>query len=91
MSKNLKADKTEILNEDFSKNVAKTNEKNKKLIGNQKKLDKNKDGVISGKDFKMMEYGGKVQKMKYGGVAKGGKMGCRGMGAAIKGGGFSIR
>ena len=74
MSKNLKADKTEILNEDFSKNVAKTNEKNKKLIGNQ-----------------MMEYGGKVQKMKYGGVAKGGKMGCRGMGAAIKGGGFSIR
>jgi hypothetical protein len=29
--------------------------------------------------------------MKYGGVAKGGKMGCRGMGAAIKGGGFSIR
>lgn len=87
----LKADKTKSLNKNFSKNVAKTNEKNKKLIGNQKKLDKNKDGVISGADFKMMEYGGKVQKMKYGGVAKGGKMGCRGMGAAIKGGGFSIR
>ena len=89
--KSLKADKTKILNEDFSKKVAKQNEKNKKLIGNQKKLDKNKDGTISGADFKMMEYGGKVQKMKYGGVAKGGKMGCRGMGAAIKGGGFSIR
>ena len=89
--KNLKADKTEILNEDFSKNVAKTNQKNKKLTGKQKKLDKNKDGTISGADFKMMEYGGKVQNMKYGGVAKGGKMGCRGMGAAIKGGGFSIR
>jgi len=89
--KSLKADKTEILNEDFSKNVAKTNQKNKNLKGNQKKLDKNKDGTISGADFKMMKYGGKVQKMKYGGVAKGGKMGCRGMGAAIKGGGFSIR
>jgi hypothetical protein len=87
----LKADKTESLNKNFSKNVAKQNEKNKKLIGNQKKLDKNKDGTISGADFKMMKYGGKVQKMKYGGVAKGGKMGCRGMGAAIKGGGFSIR
>jgi len=88
--KSLKADKTEILNEDFSKNVAKTNQKNKNLKGNQKKLDKNKDGTISGADFKMMKYGGKVQKMKYGGVAKGGKMGCRGMGAAIKGGGYTI-
>ena len=88
--KSLKADKTEILNANCSKNVAKSNQKNKNLTGKQKKLDKNKDGTISGADFKMMEYGGKVQKMKYGGVAKGGKMGCRGMGAAIKGGGYTI-
>ena len=90
MSKNLKADKTEILNEDFSKNVAKTNEKNKKLIGNQKKLDKNKDGEISGEDFKMMAKGGKVEKYGGGGSVKGGKMGCRGMGAALRGGGYTI-
>jgi len=36
------------------------------------------------------EYGGKVKNMKYGGVAKSGKMSCRGMGAAIKGGGYTI-
>jgi len=28
-----------------------------KLVGGQKKLDKNKDGKISGKDFKMMRKG----------------------------------
>ena len=31
-----------------------------KLHGNQKKLDKNKDGKISGTDFKMMKHGGEV-------------------------------
>jgi len=36
------------------------------------------------------EYGGKVKKMKYGGSAKGGKMGCRCMGAALRGGGYTI-
>ena len=51
------------------------------LVGGQKKLDKNKDGKISGADFKMMEYGGEVKKMKYGGKVGG----CRGGGAAVAG------
>ena len=63
----------------------------KPLVGGQKKLDKNKDGRISGDDFAMMEMGGKVEEYGGGGKVKGGKMSCRGMGAAIKGGGFSIR
>ena len=37
------------------------------------------------------EMGGKVEKYGAGGNVKGGKMGCRGMGAALRGGGFSIR
>ena len=53
------------------------------LVGGQKKLDKNKDGKISGADFKMMEKGGAVKKMKSGGAV------CRGAGAAIKGTRFS--
>jgi type VI protein secretion system component VasK len=61
------------------------------LIGGQKKLDKNKDGKISGDDFAMMEMGGKVEEYGHGGSVKGGGMSCRGMGAAIKGGGFKIR
>ena len=63
----------------------------KPLVGGQKKLDKNKDGRISGDDFAMMEMGGKVEKYRHGGSVKGGGMSCRGMGAAIKGGGFKIR
>ena len=98
--KSLKADKTESLDKEFSKNVARTNKMNmdnvkkKKdggLIGGQVKLDKNKDGKISGADFAMMAKGGKVEEYGGGGSVKGGKMSCRGMGAAIKGGGFSIR
>lgn len=38
------------------------------LVGKQHKLDKNKDGKITGQDFKMMKKGGK---MMYG---KGGMM-----------------
>ena len=53
------------------------------LVGGQKKLDKNKDGKISGADFKMMEKGGKVKKMKGGGQV------CRGGGAAMSGTRFS--
>ena len=34
------------------------------LVGGQVKLDKNKDGKISGADFKMMEKGGAVKKKK---------------------------
>tara|TARA_R110002074_G_scaffold71195_3_gene164666 strand:+ start:530 stop:1021 length:492 start_codon:yes stop_codon:yes gene_type:complete len=94
-----RADKTESLDKEFSKKVAKQNEKNMKnvkkmedggLIGGQKKLDKNKDGKISGDDFAMMEYGGKVEEYGGGGKVKGGKMSCRGMGAALRGGGYTI-
>ena len=53
------------------------------LIGGQKKLDKNKDGKISGADFKMMKKGGKVKKMRGGGQV------CRGGGAAVSGTKFS--
>ena len=53
------------------------------LVGGQKKLDKNKDGKISGADFKMMKKGGKVKKMKGGGQV------CRGGGAAMSGTRFS--
>ena len=35
------------------------------LKGGQKKLEKNKDGEISGADFKMMKKGGKVKKGLY--------------------------
>ena len=51
------------------------------------KLDKIKDGKISGADFKMMEKGGAVRKKK----GKGKKSGssCRGAGAAVKGTRFS--
>jgi len=53
------------------------------LVGGQKKLDRNKDGKISGADFKMMKKGGKVKKMKGGGQV------CRGGGAAMSGTRFS--
>ena len=51
------------------------------LKGKQSKMDKNKDGKISGADFKMMKSGGKVKK----GYAEGGKVKIRGTGAATKG------
>lgn len=51
------------------------------LKGKQSKLDKNKDGKISGSDFKMMKGGGMAKK----GYAKGGKVKIRGTGAATKG------
>jgi hypothetical protein len=57
------------------------------LVGGQVKLDKNKDGQISGADFKMMEKGGAVTKKK--GKSKSGGAVCRGAGAAIKGTRFS--
>ena len=58
------------------------------LVGGQVKLDKNKDGQISGVDFKMMEYGGAVMKKKSKSKKSGGAV-CRGAGAAIKGTRFS--
>tara|TARA_R100000988_G_C3938424_1_gene134968 strand:- start:497 stop:700 length:204 start_codon:yes stop_codon:yes gene_type:complete len=42
----------------------------KKLVGKQTKLDKNKDGKISGEDFKMMKKGGRVAKKTGGRVKK---------------------
>ena len=59
------------------------------LSGGQKKLDKNKDGKISGEDFKILRgekkstKGTKVKKMQGGGQV------CRGGGAAIRGTNFS--
>ena len=58
------------------------------LVGGQVKLDKNKDGKISGADFKMMENGGAVRKKKGKSKKSGGAV-CRGAGAAIKGTRFS--
>ena len=59
------------------------------LTGGQKKLDKNKDGKISGEDFKILRgekkstKGTKVKKMQGGGQV------CRGGGAAMRGTNFS--
>ena len=59
------------------------------LVGGQVKLDKNKDGKISGADFRMMEDGGeaKVKKRKKSKKSKGNM--CRGGGAALRGTSFS--
>ena len=56
------------------------------LVGGQVKLDKNKDGKISGADFKMMEDGGEVKGKKRK-KSKGNI--CRGGGAALRGTKFS--
>jgi len=45
------------------------------LTGKQTKLDKNKDGEISGADFQMMKGGGMVKPK---GMAKGGKVMSKG-------------
>ena len=60
------------------------------LKGGQKKLDKNKDGKISGEDFEIlrnMKFGGSVKPVKMGG---GGNV-CKGMGIARAGGKFKLR
>ena len=61
----------------------------KELVGGQKKLDKNKDGRISGEDFKLL----RAEPMKLGGVVKMGAGGgvCKGMGIARAGGKFKLR
>ena len=46
------------------------------LTGKQQKLDKNKDGEISGADFQMMKGGGMVKSK---GMAKGGMVKPKGM------------
>jgi len=60
------------------------------LKGSQSKLDKNKDGKISGDDFKMMKKkGGGMMKKK--GMAKGGMMKKKGMakGGKVRGSGIA--
>ena len=60
------------------------------LKGGQKKLDRNKDGKISGDDFKMMKKkGGGMMKKK--GMAKGGMMKKKGMakGGKVRGSGIA--
>jgi len=58
------------------------------LVGGQVKLDKNKDGKISGDDFRMMKNGGAVRKKKGKSKKSGGAV-CRGAGSAVKGTRFS--
>ena len=87
-----KADKTEIINEEFSKKVAKQNAKKMEAGGEAvpskfkgfSKLPEKVQQKIDPNLATKYEYGGSVK-------GKGGKMMCRGQGAAIKGGGFSIR
>lgn len=92
--KSLKADKTEIINEEFSKKVAKQNEKAKKMEKGGEavpskykgfsKLPEKVQQKIDPNLASKYEYGGSVK-------GKGGKMMCRGQGAARAGKGFSIR
>ncbi len=51
------------------------------LVGGQKKLDKNKDGRISGEDFKLMSKGGRAGFRKGGDthVTKDGKVAKKGL------------
>ena len=87
---------TPSMMQDFYKNASKV----KKMEGGGeavpskfKGFSKLPEGVQQKIDPKLAskyEYGGKVKKMKYGGSVKGGKMSCRGMGKAIKGGGYTI-
>ena len=92
--KSLKADKTKIINEEFSKKVAKQNEKAKKMEKGGEavpskykgfsKLPEKVQQKIDPNLASKYEYGGSVK-------GKGGKMMCRGQGAARAGKGFSIR
>ena len=98
--KSLKADKTESLDKEFSKKVAKTNKKNMANVKKDavppkfkgfSKLPEKVQQKIDPNLADKYEMGGKVEEYGAGGNVKGGKMGCRGMGAALRGGGFSIR
>ena len=92
-----RADKTVILNEEFSKAVAKANERAMKKA---KKMEAGGEVPAKFKGFSKLpeEVQEKMnpslaKKFGDGGSVKGkgSKMMCRGRGAAIKGGGFSIR
>ena len=73
---------TPSMMQDFYKNASKVKKMKlggeaKPLVGGQKKLDKNKDGRISGDDFAMMKDGGVAKRTKkekiYGELPKGSK------------------
>ena len=89
-----RADKTVIINEDFSKAVAKANEEAMKKA---KKMEEGGPVPAKFKGFSKLPEAVQekmnptlAKKFGEGGSVKG-KMMCRGRGAAIKGGGFSIR
>ena len=54
----------------MKKNKSRVGYKDGTLVGGQKKLDKNKDGQISGKDFELMKKGGRVGKKVGGRIGK---------------------
>ena len=92
-----RADKTVIINEDFSKAVAKANED---AIKKAKKMEEGGPVPAKFKGFSKLPEAVQekmnpalAKKFGMGGSVKGkgSKMMCRGRGAAIKGGGFSIR
>ncbi len=92
-----RADKTVILNEEFSKKVAKANEEAMKKA---KKMEAGGEVPAKFKGFSKLPEAvqekmdpGLAKKFGMGGSVKGkgSKMMCRGRGAAVKGGGFSIR
>ena len=92
-----RADKTVIINEDFSKAVAKANEEAMKKA---KKMEEGGPVPAKFKGFSKLPEAVQekmnptlAKKFGDGGSVKGkgSKMMCRGRGAAIKGGGFSIR
>ena len=89
-----RADKTVIINEDFSKAVAKANED---AIKKAKKMEEGGPVPSKFKGFSKLPEAVQekmnpslAKKFGDGGSVKGKRM-CRGRGAAIKGGGFSIR
>jgi len=92
-----RADKTVILNEEFSKKVSKANEEAMKKA---KKMEAGGEVPAKFKGFSKLPEAVQekmdpdlAKKFGMGGSVKGkgSKMMCRGRGAAIKGGGFSIR
>jgi len=92
--KNLKADKTEIINEEFSKKVAKQNEKAKKMEkGGEAVPSKYKGFSKLPESVQQKMNPDLAEKFGMGGDVKAKKSGniCRGRGIARQGTGFTIR
>ena len=87
---------TPSMMQDFYKNASKVKEMElggEAVPSKFKGFSKLPEGVQEKIDPKLAstyEKGGKVEKYGGGGKVKGGKMGCRGMGAALRGGGYTI-